>query len=103
MDNIISKISKIESAASSIMDDANKRKNMFAREMDAKTAAFDAELDEKTSAELDKLRSGVEREMKTQLHREQLQAEAIMTELQKLYDKNHTRYVKELFEAMIKE
>ncbi|RGY97375.1 ATPase [Clostridium sp. AM58-1XD] len=103
MDNIISKISEIESAASSIMDDANKRKHVFAKEMDAKTAAFDAELDKKTSEELNKLRSGVEREMKTQLHKEQLQAEHIIIQLQNLYDKNHTRYVKELFEAMIKE
>ncbi|MEY8339414.1 ATPase [Lachnospiraceae bacterium 62-35] len=103
MDNIISKISEIEASASSIMDSAGKQKQILAKEMEARIAAFDADLEQRTSAELDRLRSGIEREMKTQLFEQKSRAEKIIAQLQELYDNNHSQYVKDLFDAMVKE
>ena len=44
MDKIIDRLSDIEKAAGSLMDDAGVRKKALAKEMEEKTAAFDREL-----------------------------------------------------------
>ena len=49
MDTVIEKISEIESAATAIMEDANERKKAFAKEMEDKTASFDAGLEQETA------------------------------------------------------
>ena len=43
MDKIIDRLSDIEKAAGSLMDDAGVRKKALAKEMEEKTAAFDRE------------------------------------------------------------
>lgn len=47
MDKIIDRLSDIEKAAGSLMDDAGVRKKALAKEMEEKTAAFDRELEQK--------------------------------------------------------
>ena len=42
MDTVINRLSDIEKAAVSVMDGAGERKKQMAREMEEKTAAFDA-------------------------------------------------------------
>ncbi len=49
MDTVIEKISEIESAATAIMEDANERKKAFAKEMEERTAVFDAQLEAETN------------------------------------------------------
>ena len=44
MDTVIDRLSDIEKAAGSVMDDAGVRKKALAKEMEEKTAAFDQEL-----------------------------------------------------------
>lgn len=103
MDNLISKISEIESSASAIMDSANEKKKQMAADMAAKTAAFDEELEKETSKELEKLRSAMEMEIEKQIKAERENAEKFITQLQDLYDKRHLQYVQELFDHMVKE
>ena len=43
MDTVINRLSDIEKAAVSVMDGASERKKQMAREMEEKTAAFDAQ------------------------------------------------------------
>ena len=45
MDTVINRLSDIEKAAVSVMDGAGERKKQMAREMEEKTAAFDARLE----------------------------------------------------------
>ena len=45
MDTVINRLSDIEKAAVSVMDGASERKKQMAREMEEKTAAFDAQLE----------------------------------------------------------
>ena len=44
MDTVINKLWEIEEAAGAITDEANVRKKAFAKEMEDKTASFDAGL-----------------------------------------------------------
>ena len=48
MDTVINRLSDIEKAAVSVMDGAGERKKQMAREMEEKTAAFDARLEKET-------------------------------------------------------
>ena len=48
MDTVINRLSDIEKAAVSVMDGASERKKQMAREMEEKTAAFDAQLEKET-------------------------------------------------------
>ena len=45
MDTVINRLSDIEKAAVSVMDGASERKKQMAREMEEKTADFDAQLE----------------------------------------------------------
>ena len=49
MDTVINKLSEIDEAASSIMEETNARKKAFAQEMEERTAAFDLNLEKKTA------------------------------------------------------
>ena len=60
MDTVIEKISEIESAATGIMEDANERKKAFAKEMEERTAAFDAQLEAETNKRIEELRARME-------------------------------------------
>ena len=48
MDTVINRLSDIEKAAVSVIDGASERKKQMAREMEEKTAAFDARLEKET-------------------------------------------------------
>ena len=103
MDKVIEKISDIESAATSIMDNANERKKAFAKEMEGRTAAFDTDLEAKTNGKIEKLRSDLEIGMNSQLKEQLNDSTKILTALENHYEEHHNQYVEDLFQTMIKE
>lgn len=103
MNTVISKISEIEAAATAIMDDANVRKKAFAKEMDEKSAAFDAQLEKETAKTISELRAQMEVDMKSKLAEQQAGAERLVSQLETNYESNHTAIVEKLFADMIKE
>ena len=56
MDTVINRLSDIEKAAVSVMDGAGERKKQMAREMEEKTAAFDARLEKETQDRISQIR-----------------------------------------------
>lgn len=103
MDKVIEKISDIESAATSIMDNANERKKAYAQEMEGRTAAFDHDLETQTNKKIEALRKDMEIEMNHQLEKQRNDSLRIQTALEAHYEEHHHRYVENLFQAMIKE
>ena len=103
MDTVIEKISEIESAATSIMDDANMRKKAFAAEMEERTAAFDAELEAETNKRIEALRASMEIDMKNRLEKQRSDSNRVLKAMEKRYEYHHTQYVEELFHHMLKE
>ena len=103
MDTVIEKISEIESAATSIMEHANEQKKTFAKEMEDRTAAFDAQLEEETEKEIKELRAGMEINMNKRLEDQQKKLKRILESMEKNFEAHHTQYAKELFNTMIKE
>lgn len=103
MDTVIEKISEIESAASAIMEDASEQKKAFAKEMEERTAAFDAQLEAETNKRIEELRARMEIEMNDRLEKQQNDSKKVLRALEKRYQEHHVQYVEELFKKMIKE
>ena len=103
MDTVIEKISEIESAATAIMEDANERKMVFAREMEERTAAFDTQLEDETNKRIEELRARMEIEMNERLERQRNDSQNVLRAMDQRYQEHHTEYVEELFKKMIKE
>lgn len=103
MDTVIKKISEIETAASSVMEDANVRKKAFAQEIEEKTAAFDKELEAQTSQKLEELRARMEIEMNAKLSKQKADAEAMLVRMEKNYEDHHAEYARTLFRSLIGE
>lgn len=101
MDAIMNKLSAIENAASSIMEDANIQKKDYAKDMEAKTAAFDAELENQTNKKLDTLRTKLGVEMETRLAKQKADAEEALSSMEENYKFRHKAYVEELFSNML--
>ncbi len=103
MNTVIRQISEIESAAASVMDDANARKKAFAQEMAEKTAAFDRQLETRVQQQTDELRARMEIEMNSKLSKQKAEAETIAQRMEENYQNHHADYAKTLFQTMIKE
>lgn len=103
MDTVIGKISEIESAATSIMEDANIRKKEYAKEIEERTLEFDRRLEEDTNLKLKALQSRMEVDMKIQLKQQENDTDAILKNMEDNYNKNHKVYSGELFQKMVEE
>ena len=83
MDTVIEKISEIESAATSIMDNANERKKAFAKEMEERTAAFDRQLEAETGKKIEELRAAMEINMKDRLEKQRSDSDKALAAMEK--------------------
>lgn len=103
MDKLIQKISEIEASAASIMEGVNDQKAALAKELDKKTAAFDAELEADAARKLDDLRSQLEADLKNRLDKQEKEAQDALDRLNRSYESHHQEYAARLFQEMIKE
>ena len=87
MDDIISRLSEIEDSSQSYIDDATLRKKEIAAEINARKELWKQDLDAKTKARIAELQESMN----------------ISKEKKILYDTNHDKYVDMLFSNMIKE
>jgi len=103
MDTVIEKISEIESAAASIMNDANERKKAFAKEMEERAVAFDAQLEAETNKKIEELQASMEISMNNRLEKQRNDSQKVLEAMEQRFEDHHTQYVEELFNTMIKE
>lgn len=103
MDTVIGKISEIESAAASIMEDAEARKKAFAKDMEERTAAFDVQLEAETGKTIMDLQSSMELRMNDRLEKQRSDSQRVLKSMEQRYEDHHNQYVEELYNTMIKE
>lgn len=103
MDRIIKKISEIEAAASSVMEHANQEKQAFAEKMEARTRAFDEELNAQTEEEILRLRRTLEEDMNSRLAAQKADAGRTLRRMETNYETHHQEYARKLFQALIRE
>lgn len=102
MDTVINRLSEIEEAAGAIADEANGRKKVFAKEMEDKTASFDAALLQETAGRIADIRKKMEADMKEMLAKQKSDYDRMLEELEENYRQHHTDYAEALFRKMVK-
>lgn len=103
MDTVINRLSEIEEAAGSIVEEANVRKKAFAAQMEEKTAAFDKSLEQETAQRIAEIQEKMEADMNGLLAKQKAESEALLRDLEDNYNRRHEEYVEALFQNMIKE
>lgn len=102
MDKVLEKLSEIENASQAVMEGANERKKSYARDMEKKTAAFDALLESQTAERIAKVRADMEADMNERLDRQRQDAQDLIRSMEENYEKNHKAYAEAIFQKMIK-
>lgn len=100
MESVIRKISEIESAASAIVANAEKQKESLDHEYRAMRNAFDKELEDKTMAEIQKIRDDLETKTSALLNEQNVENDDSITELQRQYNEYHTRYAQDILKRI---
>lgn len=100
MESVIKKISEIESAASAIVANAESQKESLECEYRAKRNAFDKELEDKTMAEIQKIRDELETKTSALLNEQSVENDDSITELQRQFDEYHTRYAQDILKRI---
>lgn len=101
MEQILNKLSEIETTANGIMEEADKKKQELSSEMEETCRAFDNRLEQETEQEIQKIRQELERQKDVQLTDLLKNTEEGFAQLDSYYEKNHTTLSRELFQKII--
>ena len=102
MEQIIGKLSEIETTAETIMKDALQKKKALSAEMERQSKEFDNQLEKQTEEQIQEIRRNLgEKDKRLSSLREDTQA--ALSQLDAYYAKNHERLSREIFEKIIQE
>ncbi|MCI7182317.1 MAG: hypothetical protein SOY12_08810 [Schaedlerella sp.] len=96
MDAIVKQLDEIESAAVSIVKNAEAQKAALAQEYQQKRIDFDESLEAEIQKTIRQIRSATEQEAQSKSGRD-AQKKSPAAELEECYAANHTRWAKEIF------
>ena len=100
MEQIIGKLSEIETTAETIMKDALQKKKALSAEMERQSKEFDTQLEKQTE---EQIRRNLEGEKDKRLSSLREDTQAALSQLDAYYAKNHERLSREIFEKIIQE
>lgn len=100
MDSIVKKLSEIEAAASAIVEHAEAQKEALDHEYREKRKAFDDDLEARTMARINQIRSDLERNTQTLLDSQSGNNSDTIIALQKEYDEHHTQYAQDILKRI---
>lgn len=103
MEAVISKISDIETAAVSIMDQANARKKEMSQAMALKTEEYDGQMEQATAKRLARLKQELDADTQKQLAVQKQQTEQILQAMENDYQANHEAYARQILKSLIEE
>lgn len=102
MEQILSKLSEIETTAKSIQADADKMKTSLSEEAEQQCKDFDAALEQQTASKIQQIRDELEKEKDVQITALKQNTEAHLEALDSYFTANHERLSKELFQRILK-
>lgn len=100
MDSIVTKLTEIESAASAIVTHAESQKEVLEREYQAKRKAFDDEIERKTMAQVQEIRSNLEQKQSALLDSQSGGASSSIAALEQEYEQMHTQYARDILKRI---
>lgn len=102
MDTVINKLSEIEVAASRILDGAASQKKALEQQQEERIAEYDRQIDEKTAAEIEKLRQELSVARDSELKQLQENSARTLDELDAYYQENHEVLAGQIYEKILR-
>lgn len=103
MDNVFDQLYKIESTASSILDQANARKKQMAAEQEERIRRLNEDIHSRTQETITQQKELLGRQIQSQLEQERLTIRRQLTQLEQEFAANHTQLAGQLLTELIKE
>ena len=101
MEQILRKLSEIETTADEILKDADRKKRALSEETERQCKEFDAVLEKETDAKIRDIRNELEKEKDSRLAALKEDTEQHLVHLDYFYKENHQRISEELFKKII--
>ena len=102
MQTVIQKLSKIETAATKIMEDAAAKKKQMDQKFQDDCNAFDKKLDGETSQRLETLRKSLISAAERDLEDINAQTTKSLEDLDREYDRQHESWAEQIFDHLIR-
>ena len=102
MENIIEKLTEIESVASKTMESVAGRKQEIMKEMADKRRAFDVKVETESHSYLEKLQKQLAIQKEEELKELRKNTEQSEQQMQRYYRENHSRLADELFRKIVR-
>lgn len=102
MEQILNKLSEIETTANYIMEEASEKKQELSRQMEEQCRSFDAQVDKNTSKKVKDIRRQLEQDKEKELARLRQQTTDMFAKLDTYYSENHQRLAETLYNRILK-
>lgn len=102
MEQIIEKLSEIETAASRIMESAAEEKRLMDQQQQERIAACDAQIEAATQKKLEELRASLKKQSDSQLEQLRTNMEETLRRMDDVYKRDHDRITDEIFHKIIR-
>lgn len=103
MEAVLGRLSEIESAAVALEKKAAEQKKQIAAEYEAKTQAFDKEIDAQTQEKLKTLNEKLNLSAENELLKMKQETARVLADMEAEYNQNHEKLVTAIFNKMIGE
>ena len=103
MEAVLGRLSEIESAAVALEKKAAEQKKQIAAEYEAKTQAFDKEIDAQTQEQLKTLNEKLNLSAENELLKMKQETDRVLADMEAEYNQNHEKLVTAIFNKMIGE
>ncbi|HIS26308.1 MAG TPA: ATPase [Candidatus Pullilachnospira intestinigallinarum] len=102
MEQIIEKLSEIETAASRIMESAAEEKKLMDQQQQERIAACDAQIEAATQKKLEELRASLKKQSESELEQLRINMEETLRRMDDVYKRDHDRITDEIYHKIIR-
>lgn len=102
-EKILASLIRIEMSAKEIDDETETKKEAYARELDERIKKYDEKLNKEKEVHIAELKERLKNEQKEELLIMRQNTLAQIAKVDEAFEKNHTKWAKEIFEQIVKE
>ena len=102
MEQIIEKLSEIETAASRILESAAEEKKLMDQQQQERIAACDAQIEAATQKKLEELRASHKKQSESELEQLRINMEETLRRMDEIYSRDHDRITDEIYHNIIR-
>jgi len=96
MNQIIQRLSEVETAATSIIEEAGAKKKQMAKDQDARIAAFEKQVHDETEKKISEQQAVLEAKIEEELKAQKEELEKQLAHMDRIYEESHSAIAKQL-------